>query len=143
MEFNDAATHCHASQQFTGVKRLREVVVGTRGQTSHDLIFVCVASEQYDVGVSTLVAAYLAAEFDPSDVWHLPICDNHRRAFRREEITGLATVFREANNIFFLSKSLSDELAIEARVVRHQDLEFLCGNGHLSTAQSILDPWRE
>src|SRR5438270_216496 len=45
MEFNNATTHRHTGQEFTGVEGLGEIVICSGCQPADDVIFVCVASE--------------------------------------------------------------------------------------------------
>ena len=49
MEFDNATTHRHTGQEFTGVEGFGEVVICAGCQPADDVIFVCIASEQDDV----------------------------------------------------------------------------------------------
>jgi hypothetical protein len=119
MELDDATTHRNTRQQFARMKGLGDVVVRASGQPLYDLIFIRFAGEQDDVSVRSLVAAYVPAQLDSGEIGHLPICDYQGRLMYRQKITGLPTVFGEANGILLVSQSLLNELSIETRIVSH------------------------
>src|SRR6266478_442097 len=52
-----------------------------------------------------------------------------------QKVTSLATVLGKTDNVLFSPQRLFHQLSIQRRIVRHQDLEFLCRSGHLTSGK--------
>src|SRR5690348_16243992 len=72
MKLGNTATYCDPGQQFTWVKRFREIIIGASRQAFDNLVLFGITCEQYDVRVRILILANLFTKLQSRDIGHLP-----------------------------------------------------------------------
>src|SRR3954469_17163724 len=116
MQFGYASADSDTGQQFAYLKGLGEIVISSGPEALYYLILFFITSKQNDVCVVMVITTYLAAQFQPGDVRHLPVGDNNGGLVDRDETHGLTAISSKEHRIFFVSEGAFNQLPLEVRI---------------------------
>jgi hypothetical protein len=125
VKINDSAAHLDPCHKLTGMKGLRQVVIGSGSQPLHNLFLIGVACQQDEVRRAVLeVPTDPSAKFQTSNVRHAPIGNHYSGTVFYKQIEGLAAVFRKQNLVPLSRKGMLDQSAGDRGIVNHKNLEW-------------------